>query len=201
MAITNTSLAAALAFNDTVLKATTTTGATVNGFAKVDGEYMRVTAITGTTNGTVTVHQRGFEGTAVVAHKILAPLTFGLWSDLTEFGATEIVPPVIEDRDIVTIGADGVIAVPVRDTVFVIQKGAALASSTFANPTAAQNGITVTFTSGTDFAHVITPVAVRDGTTGLHTILTFLAFAGATITLVAMNGQWYTVSKEGVTIT
>ena len=198
MAITNTSLAAALGFNDTVLKATSATGATANGFAKVDGEYMRVTDVTGTT---VRVHQRGFEGTAVVAHKILAPLTFGLWSDLTEFGATEVVPPVIEDRDIITIGADGAITAPVRDTTYVIQKGSALASSTLANPTAAQNGIEVTITSGTDFAHVVTTVAGRDGTTGLSTVLTFPAFTGASVTLVAMNGQWYVKSNNLVVIT
>ena len=198
MALTNTSLAAAMGFNDVVLKATSASGATVNGFAKVDGEFMRVTAITGTT---VSVHQRGFEGTAVVPHKILAPLTFGLFSDLPEMPATEVVLPVIEETDIVTIGADGVITAPTRDTVYVIQKGAALASSTLANPSVAQNGIKVTITSGTDFAHVVTTVATRDGTTGLHTTLTFAAFVGASVTLVAMNGQWYVTANNLVTIT
>ena len=198
MAITNTSLAAAFSATSLVLKATAATGATVGGFAKVDGEFMTITAISGVN---ISVGQRGSNGTAVVEHKILAPLTFGLFSDLTDFGATGIVQPVIMEKDIVTIGADGVIAVPVRDTIYVIQKGAALASSTFANPSAAQNGILVTFTSGTDFAHVVTTVAVRDGTTGLHTVLTFPAFVGAGCTLLAMNGQWYVVGNNAVVIT
>lgn len=198
MAITNTSLAAAFTATDLVLKATAATGATVGGFAKVDGEYMLITAISGLN---ISVGQRGSLGTAVVAHKVLAPLTFGLLSDLPDLPATALVPPVITARDIVAIGADGVIAVPTRDTLFVIQKGAALASSTFANPSAAQNGIAVTFTSGTDFAHVVTAVAVRDGTTGLHTTLTFAAFVGASVTLVAVNGQWYVTAVNAVVIT
>jgi len=198
MALTNTSLAAALSADQLVLTATAATGATVGGFAKVDGEYMTITAISGTS---ISVGQRGSQGTAVVAHKVLAPLTFGLFSDLGAYGATEIVPPVITSKDIVTIGADGVIDVPVRDTIFVIQKGAALASSTLGNPSAAQNGMIVILTSGSDFAHVVTTVAVRDGTTGVHTTNTFLAFAGASLTLLAMNGQWYTLANVGVTIT
>jgi len=198
MALTNTSLAAALTASQLVLKATAATGATVGGFAKVDGEYMTITAISGVN---ISVGQRGSNGTAVVEHKILAPLTFGLFSDLTDFGATGIVQPVIMEKDIVTIGADGVIAVPVRDTIFVIQKGSALASSTFANPSAAQNGIVVTFVSGTDFAHVVATVGVRDGTTGLHTTLTFAAFVGTGVTLLAMNAQWYVLGNSAVTIT
>jgi hypothetical protein len=198
MALTNTSLAAAFTANQLVLKATAATGATVGGFAKVDGEYMTITAISGTN---ISVSQRGSQGTAVVEHKILAPLTFGLLSDLTDYGATGVVQPVITEKDIVTIGADGVIAVPVRDTLFIIQKGAALASSTFANPSAAQTGVEVTFTSGTDFAHVITTVSVRDGTTGLSTVITFPAFVGASVTFVAVNGQWYVKSNNLVVIT
>jgi hypothetical protein len=198
MALTNTSLAAAFTANQLVLKATAATGATVGGFAKVDGEYMTITAISGTN---ISVSQRGAQGSAVVDHKILAPLTFGLLSDLSDFGATGIVQPVITEKDIVTVGADGVIAVPNRDTLFIIQKGSALASSTFANPSAAQTGVEVTFTSGTDFAHVITTVSVRDGTTGLSTVITFPAFTGASVTFVAVNGQWYVKSNNLVVIT
>jgi len=186
MALTNTSLAAAFSATQLVLKATAATGATVGGFAKVDGEYMTITAISGTN---ISVGQRGSQGTAVVAHAILAPLTFGLYSDVPDAGATGLVPPVITSCDLVTIGSDGVIAVPARDTIFVIQKGAALASSTLGNPSAAQSGIEVTITSGTDFAHVVTTVAARDGTTGLSTVLTFPEFNGASVKIIAVKGK------------
>ena len=198
MALTNTSLAAALSADALVLSATSATGATVGGFAKVDGEYMIVTAINGTQ---VSVGQRGTLGTAAAAHNVLAPLTFGLLSDLPALGPTELVPPVFEDSGIVTVGADGVISVPVRDTLFIITKATALASSTFANPSAAQNGLTVTFFAGTNAAHVVTTTTVYDGTTGAHTTLTFAAFIGASVTLTAFNGAWLVKSNNAVTIT
>jgi hypothetical protein len=104
--------------------------------------------------------------------------------------------PVPTSFDIVNIGANGVIAVPTRDTWYRINKGSALASSTFANPAADQDGLTVTFTGITDFAHVITTVTVNDGTTGAHTTLTSAAFAGSSLTLRATNGTWQVVANN-----
>jgi hypothetical protein len=198
MALTSTSISAALSANSLTLVATSATGATVGGFAKVDGEYMFIDAISGTQ---ITVRGRGSFGTAVVAHNVLAPLTFGLTSDLTDLGATQVIPSVFDQRDVANVGADGAIACPNRDTLFVITKGAALASSTFANPGKAQNGLQVSFTSATLFAHVVTLVTAQDGTTGNHTTVTFPAFAGASVTLVAVNGTWNVLSNNLTVIT
>jgi hypothetical protein len=192
MAITTTSLAAAISANAQAFKATSATGATVGGVAKIDNEYTVITAISGSY---ISVRRTGDQGGAVVAHGILAPVQFGLWSDFPTAGNTDPVPePAYED--FLSIGANGVIAVPTRNTTYVIMKGSALASSTLADPGAGQNGLEVTFIGGTDFAHVITTVNAFDGTTGAHTTLTSAAFKGSSITLVAYNAGWYVKSNN-----
>ena len=137
MAITTTSLAAAMTANATRFKATTATGAVVGTVAKVDNEYMEVLAINGTA---IDVARRGEQGGAVVAHAILAPVQFGLEEDFALPGATDPVPEPTDfniQHDRRRWGHHGAD----RDTTFVIQKGAALATSTFANPSAGQNGL------------------------------------------------------------
>ena len=59
----------------------------------------------------------------------------------------------------------------------------------------------MTFIGGTDFAHVVTTVAVHDGTTGAHTTLTSAAFIGSSITLVAFNSKWMVKSNNLFVIT
>jgi hypothetical protein len=96
--------------------------------------------------------------------------------------------------------ASGAIAL-VPGTV-VITKTGSLAAMTLAAPTAAQDGLTITVTSATAFAHTITATSlIEDGVTGgAKTTATFAAFAGATIVLVAYNLKWHTVSLKAVTV-
>jgi hypothetical protein len=198
MALTQTTIAVAQTADATVLTATSATGATVGGFAKVDGEYQRILAINGTQ---ITVARRGEFASYVTAHKVLAPCIFGLDSDLSALGPYELAPVPFTEWDQVTVGANGVIAVPDRDTIFTITKATALASSTFANPSASQNGLRVIFAAGTNAAHVVTTVTVYDGTTGAHTTLTSAAFIGTSLTLRAFNGAWLVEANNGWTIT
>lgn len=199
MALTQTSISAALSANALVLAATAATGATVGGFAKVDGEFMVITAISGTQ---ISVRSRGDQGTAAVAHNVLAPLTFGLSTDLQAMlGPTEVLAPVFLDYDIATIGANGAIAVPSRQTLFFITKASALASSTVANPTKDQNGLILTFTSAAAAAHVVTLTTSQDGTTGNSTTYTMTAFLGCSFAIVAWNGTWNVLYLNGVTVT
>lgn len=96
--------------------------------------------------------------------------------------------------------ASGAIAL-VPGTV-VITKTGSLAAMTLAAPTAAQDGLMLTVTSATAFAHTITATSlIEDGVTGgAKTTATFAAFAGATIVLVAYNLKWHTVSLKAVTV-
>lgn len=190
---TPTSLAVACGASDQTIKVTSATGATVGGFVKVDVEYMDILAISGTV---LSVRRAGQLGGKVVEHKILASVVYGLYSDLADPPTYEATPIPYMDFDVVTIGANGAIAVPTRNTQYFITKGSALASSTFADPSASQNGLIVRFTGVTDFAHVITTVSVHDGTTGDHTTCTSPAFSGGTLTLIAYNTEWFVLANN-----
>jgi hypothetical protein len=193
MALTVTSLAVAQSATELSFKATSATGATVGGFAKIGEEFERILAINGTT---ISVARRGEFGGRVTAHTILESVVFGLDSDTLDLPAYEVAPLPFTEFDMVNIGANGAIAVPTRPTHYFISKGSALASSTFADPSAAQNGLVVKFTGVTDFAHVVTTVSVHDGTTGDHTTLTSPAFSGGTLTLIAYNTEWFVVANN-----
>ena len=69
-------------------------------------------------------------------------------------------------------------------------------------PTVAQDGMLLTVTSSTAFAHTITATSlIDDGVTGgSKTTATFAAFAGASIVLMAYNGKWHTISLKAVTV-
>ena len=100
-----------------------------------------------------------------------------------------------------TYAADGAIAL--TPGLKKITKSASAAALTLAAPTAAMDGMVIYVVSYTARAHTITATdLLHDGVTGgAKDLATFAAFAGATITLVAMDLQWFVLSKNVVTIT
>ncbi|HJP60592.1 MAG TPA: hypothetical protein VJ865_11345 [Gemmatimonadaceae bacterium] len=200
MALTATTLAADLAANSTKVVVTSATGFSAGQEMLVDDEYMVIVKVTGTT---LEVRSRGNHGTAGKAHDVLAPVVTS--SDPADFpsvpvGATAIRPPFF--HDVVTYGEDGAIAVPTKDTNVILSKGSA-GAYTLAAPSKAQDGLRLTITSKTAFAHVVTATSlIGDGVSGSpHTTATFAAFVGASILLVAVNGVWNEVGTKGVTVT
>jgi hypothetical protein len=170
----------------------------------IDSEYMLSVYVP--VSGTFNVSQRGFNGTAAVAHNAGAAVcTSSSGADFPALPGQGVVPRSSSTPVIVTINANGAITVPadIRPVVVNLTKGSALSSTTLAAPTAAQDGLEMTFTSQTAFAHVITATSlINDGATGApHTTLTFAAFAGASIVLVAQNALWNVVSNNNVVIT
>jgi hypothetical protein len=199
MALTTTTLAVAMAAGDLKFKATSSTGATVGGLVRIDNEYMEIATVD--TNGFVSVSRRGLQGSAVVAHNILASVVFGLTSDLVSLPLYQDIPVPLTEFDQVNIGANGAIACPVRNTQFWINKATALGSSTLAQPTADQDGLRVKFMSTTNAAHVVSVVTSFDGTTGTSTTYTFPAFAGAGFELIARGTNWYLQANNLVVVT
>lgn len=62
------------------------------------------------------------------------------------------------------------------------------------------DGLEMIITTGTAYAHVITATnLVQDGTTGNHTTITFTAYIGSTVHLVAYNALWFVVATSGIT--
>lgn len=97
-------------------------------------------------------------------------------------------------------GADaGTLAIPIVSGTYVLTKGSA-GAYTLAAPTAAQAGTFLTITNGSAYAHTITATSlVWDGTTGVNTTITFAAFKGSTIQLVAYDLLWHVVSQNTIT--
>lgn len=198
MAFTVTTLAADLAANSNKATLSSGSGFAAGQIVKIDGEYARVASVSG---ATVKLTQRGYDGTAVVAHDLLSTVVTTAdntdWTAI-QMGADSDRPPFVDD--VISVGENGTIACPTRNTTIMLTKATALATTTLADPPKDRDGLRVIVTSATDAAHVITGT-YADGTTGSHTTATFLAFNGASMVLVAQQGTWNTVSLEGVSIT
>lgn len=196
MALTNTTLAVAVT-NPAGLrvKLTSATAIAVGDIVKINDEYMIVNAIGDTP--WIDVRGRGSYGTRAKAHAILSPVTFGPQADFApyEFDYEG------EGSEQIAIGADGVITLPERKNVVVIMnKATALATTTLADPSDAQDGQTVKLICGTNAAHVVTFTTLHDGTTGVHTTATFAAFIGASLTVRANAGHWDVLANNACTI-
>lgn len=111
----------------------------------------------------------------------------------TATGAT-IIGKARISPEFVTIAGDG--AVTLNSSVVYLTKGSA-AAITVAAPGAGGIGKTITITTGTDFAHVVTftGTTLYDGTTGANTTWTAAAFQGSSITFIGATAtKWNVVS-------
>jgi hypothetical protein len=95
--------------------------------------------------------------------------------------------------------ANGAVAIANGTVVFT---KAGVAAMTLAAPTAAQEGTTIVFTSRTAHAHTVTATGlIENGVTGgSKNLATFAAFAGASLTLQAINLKWHVISLNACVI-
>jgi len=205
MALQQTTLSAACTASATTLAVTSTAafppvGTTfVNQVVLIDTEFMVCIGVPAI--GSITVRSRGYEGTAAVAHDILANVyTTANNADFGPISPALTVQIDPTDDAIVSVGQDGAITVPITNTAVNINKATA-AALTLAAPLLSDNGVTLMITSQTAAAHVVTATAlINDGTvTTPKTTMTFVAGRGATVTLVAENGLWNVSAQVGVT--
>jgi hypothetical protein len=211
MALTRTSLSAACTATTHTLSITSTsTGFPAVGLIQnpgqlmlVDSEYMLVTLIP--VAGTAKVAMRGYNGSIAAAHDILAPVvTSATASDFGAIAQGEVVnrPPDVWDQ--VTLGQDGALAVPSKNTNVLITKATACLF-TLAAPSKDQDGLKVNITSAVSAAHVLTATTLLDnGLSGSPwTTATWGALSiGGTLQLMAMNGVWAVIAAaNGVTLT
>lgn len=96
------------------------------------------------------------------------------------------------------IAANG--AVPAHaGHVYVVTK-AGVCAMTLAAPTAgADDGLEITLTSNTAFAHTLTATGLFQCGTAAVNLATFAAQAGAGLTLMAYGGKWNVVASVGIT--
>jgi hypothetical protein len=187
MALTLTTLTSNMSATDLVLNVTSATGATIGKPVKVENEYIgQVTTINGLVIGVLV---RGSNGGFAQAHNASSPVVF--CSDPSDFPRFPTdIPYPNNNQDIVFVNADSALPVPSKDTIYVVTKGSA-AALTLASPGKGIDGVRVTVVGLTDFAHVVTTAAASlDGTSAGSAVFTSAAFAGSSVTLLALKGVW-----------
>lgn len=199
MSLTNTTLATAMALNDTQLKVTSATGFAVKQKIRVDNEWMEATAAP---DGTFIKVRRGLEGTAQVAHGILADVvTADSAADWPDPGPGQAVAVPPQDIGRATLGVDTTFTAADfpkgQQLTYVITK-AGVCAITLGAPSKAQNGMRVTFRSNTANAHTITYTAGVYGDTTSSDVLTFAAKVGPSCTLEANGGAWGVIALANV---
>jgi hypothetical protein len=113
-------------------------------------------------------------------------------------GATAVFVPADGSATVLTLSADGAIN-PHQSATYVVTKASA-AALTLAAPTATtDDGVTITVTSNTAAAHVITATGLlQTGSASVNTA-TFAAQKGASITLMAYQGKWNVLNSTAIT--
>lgn len=153
----------------------------------------------------VTVRMRGSDGTDATAHDTLASVvTSASPSDFPGLQPGMMTLRPISNPDIVTYGqASEVIAVPSESSTYVFLAPPSAGAFTFGLPSVALNGMEITFTSQSAFAHVITsPSGYFTGAAnGPFSTMTFPAQVGASVQLVAQNGVWNVINASITPVT
>lgn len=200
MALTNTTISAAIGASDLTFNVTSTSSFSLGKVLQLEQEFLGpITAINGTA---VSVQRRGINGSAAVAHNILAPLSlFGLNTDFMTIAPGNLVeiPPTTDT--LTTYGADGAITLPNKDTTIFITKATA-AALTLADPTVTMNGIKVLVQAQTAAAHTVSNSAGSgyNGSGASADIATYGGGIGDSMYIVADNGKWNTVVLKNVTL-
>jgi hypothetical protein len=201
MATTLTSLAAAASANTDTFNVTSVAGATLGGFCKVDDEYSVITDIVGST---VVVRSRGSHGGTSSAHAALAPVTFGLHSDIPKnasgrTNAETVAPNTAGGYRLRTISADGAVdtSIITDHTEFAITKGSIAAITLNQLPSLTQDGLRLRFVARSNFAHTITNTAGFFGGTATASDVVTLAANGQSVEFEASGGKWIVVALGG----
>jgi hypothetical protein len=204
MAITTTTLSAAVGTNDQFINVASATGITAPNnqtgtgitYLKIDQEYMLVVAVSGTAIQVL----RGQSGSGNAAHLINDAVLIGLPTDFpnqqTKVNTLEAVTGTIGGLVLPPIKLGGSAdAIPVTGPGNYIVTTAGVNAMTLAAPTAGQDGIVITVFSDTTNAHTITATSLLANGTALKTTATFPAFRGAGLILKASNLVWHVLSN------
>jgi hypothetical protein len=186
MALTATTVAAAMTSTASVFTATSATYMVVGNLCRVDDELMKIMAV----NGTAISVSRGIRGTLAVAHNALAVVATGLPSD---FATLETIGPVAVPKRTYTYGGPG--AITVAPGLHFLN-GASTDAMTIAVPAVDEDGMDLLIMAKAAHAYVLTAAAAFGGTTS--TIATFTSGAiGDNIHLVASGGAWNIIDTTG----
>ncbi|HMJ82715.1 MAG TPA: hypothetical protein VK504_06090 [Vicinamibacterales bacterium] len=206
MALTTpTTAASAVTAGDQFVNVTSATGVTAGMVGRIDKEYFLVGRdyVSGTQ---IPMNRRGDQGSAQVAHQILAPIVFGLPSDFPNPPLAQAVLDPPTDLPVITISVDTTLSsgsappLPVVPTKILIDKATACAIVLPAPSAAMQEGAELWFLSMTAAAHTVTYTPGFYGDTTSSDVATFAAKAGASFKAFKYKGAWGVTALTNVTL-
>ncbi len=197
MAITlSTTLATAVTAADRTIKLTSGTGAVAGMVVKMEQEWSTIGSIA-SDGVTCTLGVRGLYGSAVVAHKILAPVEVSNANDFQGSPIGSAIPIPYSTPDLATYGAAGAILVPNEDArIFLV--AASAAAMTLRLPTTDEDGKQLTVQAGAAQAYTVT-VPSATGYKNTTGTATFGGAIGDAMVIQAYKGQWLPVVATNVT--
>lgn len=196
MAVTGTTLTAAVNRDDLDISVASATGASAGKICKMETEYSVVLKVVG---NIVSLRTRGDHGTIATPHNILTPVAFGDPSDFPAMPAARHRGQIEQIDGIVHYGASGPIAVPEKDTTVVLS-GASVLAMTLPDPTRLQDGLKLHIMSNGAAAHTVTSATGLNAGGASVDVATFAAAVGNNLSLEASGGKWLVRSSVGVTL-
>lgn len=191
MALSRTTLSASITRDADTITVASTSGATVGGFCKINGEYSTVYAIP--QSGVAKIRTRGERGGKAVPHAAGSVVVFGLYSDIANAFPSDL-PHTFDE---IAMSADGAITIPTKNTRINITKATAAALTLTAPGTSVPDGIMLEIRGYTAAAHTVTLTAGFFGNTTSSDVATFAAGGGGVLVLESLNGVW--LVKGGAT--
>jgi hypothetical protein len=197
MAVTTTTLAAAMAITDIQISVTAASGFAANQFVLIDQEWLKIVS---SYNGTATIIPvlRGQNGSVVAAHAITANVVTDAISQVASSdwanaaaSVTTSYPLSGKARVITSYTADGAITLPQAGTdQIAILNGTTQWDMTLANPTKDMDGTFLWVVSNGKAAHTVTYTAGLGNASTGYTVATFTTGSQQSLALMAINGIW-----------
>lgn len=184
MAVTRTTLSAAVAAGDLSVVLASITGLAVGQPIKVDKEEMRVLTVPSAATEPVGV-LRGVNGSAVAAHVSGASAEFGPPADFSPGSG------FIRQREIQSFSADGTVVNPTpgNDAVVVLN-GTSVIALTVAVPSKLNDGDKLTIIANGAAAHTVTFTGGISGAGSSYDVVTFNGTKPTALELMAVNSVW-----------
>ena len=197
MALTRTTLSAAVAIADRTITVASATGIAADDLFKIDEEWMQnlSTYVAGDTTFTV---RRGLNGSAQVAHPTSAGVVHAATSD-AEWGGTPagvVVPYGLAGRRrrVLSYSATGAITLPAAgEDMVAVLNGTTILAMTIAAPTTDMDGSRLTIVGNGAAAHTLTFAGGISGAGGSYDVVTVNATAPVAVEVIAANALWMAV--------
>lgn len=191
MAITTTTLSAAVAATAREINVTSATGFAAGSFVQIDQEWVRV-AKSYASGTLIPLDGRGLNGTVAQAHVSGANVSVGTGSDFANPAAAVVpsYPLAGRNRSLTSVSATGTLTnqTPGTDAVVVLN-GTNAITLTLSSPSKDMDGDILIIIGNGKAAHVVVYDDFGDAGNS-YDALTFAAGGRCSIMLMAINGIW-----------